>query len=92
MNCKIKINRKSLLYKTDVEYGDYTINHVQGCSHGCLYPCYAMMNAKRFGTFKTYEEWCSPSLVENSLELLDKEIPKYKDKIKSVHLCFTTDP
>jgi DNA repair photolyase len=26
------------------------------------------------------------------MELLDKEIPKYKDKIKFVHLCFTTDP
>ena len=23
------IKRKSLLYKTEVEYGDYTINHVQ---------------------------------------------------------------
>ena len=32
------IKRKSLLYKTGVEYGDYTINHVQGCAHGCLYP------------------------------------------------------
>lgn len=31
-------------------------------------------------------------LAENALEILDKEIPKYKHKIKSVHLCFTTDP
>lgn len=30
------IERKTLLYKTNVEYGDYTINHVLGCSHGCL--------------------------------------------------------
>ena len=36
-----KITRKSMLYKTGVEYGDYTINHVLGCSHGCKYPCYA---------------------------------------------------
>jgi DNA repair photolyase len=86
------IKRKSLLYKTGVEYGDYTINHVQGCSHGCKYPCYAMMMAKRFGKVKTYEEWCTPKLVSNALELLDKEIPKYKHKISSVHLCFTTDP
>jgi len=88
----IKIKRKSMLYKTGVEYGDYTINHVQGCSHGCLYPCYAMMNAKRFGQAKTYEEWCEPKLVENTLELLEIEIPKLKSKIKSVQLCFTTDP
>lgn len=86
------IKRSSLLYKTGVEYGDYTINHVQGCAHGCKYPCYAMMMAKRFGKVKTYEEWCEPKLVENSLEILDKEIPKLKSKIKSVQLCFTTDP
>ena len=84
--------RKTLLYKTGVEYGDYTINHVQGCSHGCLYPCYAFLMAKRFGKVKSYEEWTQPILVGNALELLRKEIPKYKDKIKSVHLCFTTDP
>lgn len=87
-----KIKRKTMLYKTGVEYGDYTINHVQGCAHGCKFPCYAMMMAKRFGKVKTYEEWCRPKLVENTLEILDKEIPKSKDKIRSVHLCFTTDP
>ena len=52
--CNKSLTRKSLLYKTGVEYGDYTINHVQGCSHGCKYPCYASMLAKRFGTVKTY--------------------------------------
>lgn len=85
-------SRKSMLYKTGVEYGDYTINHIQGCAHGCKYPCYAMMNAKRFGQVKTYEEWCEPKLVENALEILEKEIPRLKDKIKSVQLCFTSDP
>lgn len=86
------IKRKSLLYKTKVEYGDYTVNHVQGCSHGCKYPCYAMMLSKRFGRSKDYEEWCCPKLVSNALELLDKEIPKYKSDITSVQLCFMTDP
>lgn len=84
--------RKSMLYKTGVEYGDYTINHVQGCSHGCKYPCYAYLMAKRFGKVKSYDEWIEPQLAENTLELLDKEIPKLKSKIQSVHLCFTTDP
>lgn len=87
-----KLRRKTMLYKTGVEYGDYTINHVQGCAHGCKFPCYAMMMAKRFGTAKTYEEWCEPKLAENTLEILEKEIPKLKDKIKSVQLCFSTDP
>lgn len=86
------ITRKSLLYKTGVEYGDFCINHVQGCAHGCLYPCYAMMMAKRFGTVKSYEEWIKPKIVQNALELLKKEIPKYKVKMKSVHFSFTTDP
>lgn len=90
--CNKFITRKTLLYKTDVEYGDYTINHIEGCSHGCKYPCYAFLLAKRFGKLKTYEEWIEPKLVSNIDEILDKEIPKYKDKIKNVHLCFTTDP
>ncbi len=86
------IKRKSLIYKTGVEYGDYTINHIQGCAHGCKYPCYAMSMAKRFGKVKTYEEWCEPKLAENALEILEKEIPKFKNSITSVHLCFTSDP
>lgn len=91
---KIKkfIKRKTLIYKTEVEYGDYTMNHVLGCSHGCLYPCYAFLQKKRFGNVKTYEDWCEPALVENTLELLDVELPKFKDKIQMLHLCFTTDP
>lgn len=86
------MKRKSLIYKTGVEYGDYTLNHIQGCSHGCKYPCYAFMMAKRFGKVKTYEDWVNPCIVENTLELLEYELPKYKDKIKMLHLCFTTDP
>ena len=82
---KNTITRKSLIYKTNVEYGDYTINHIQGCSHGCKYPCYAYLLKKRFGVVKTYEDWISPCIVENTLELLDKEIPKFKDKIQSLH-------
>ncbi len=86
------VERKSMLYKTGVEYGDYTMNHVVGCSHGCLYPCYAFLMAKRFGKVKDYQEWIQPKLVKNTLTLLDDEIPRLKKKIKSVQLCFTTDP
>lgn len=86
------MTRKLMLYKTGVEYGDYTMNHVLGCSHGCKYPCYAFLMAKRFGKVHTYKDWCSPVLASNTLELLDKEIPRLKHKIQSVQLCFTTDP
>lgn len=87
-----KIQRKSLLYKSSVEYADYCINHVEGCSHGCKFPCYAMMMKKRCGVIKGYSDWIKPRIVSNALELLDKELPRLKDKIKVVHLCFTTDP
>lgn len=84
--------RKSLIYKTGVEYGDYTINHVLGCSHGCNYPCYAYQMAKRFGKVKSYDEWIKPTIVANTLELLEKELPKFEGKINVLNLCFSTDP
>jgi DNA repair photolyase len=87
-----KIQRKSLLYKSGVEYADYCVNHAEGCSHGCRFPCYAMNMKKRCGVIKDYDDWIKPKIVENALELLDEEIPRLKDKIKFVHLCFTTDP
>lgn len=86
------IIRKSMLYKTGVEYGDYTMNHILGCSHGCKYPCYAFLMAKRFRKVKDHDEWLEPHLVSNTLELLKQEIPKLSKKIDSVQLCFTTDP
>ena len=81
-----------MLYKTGVEYGDYTVNYVQGCVHGCKYPCYAFSMAKRFGTVKSYDDWINPVIVSNTLELLGKELPKLCNKINNVQLCFTTDP
>ena len=87
-----KIKRKSLLYKSGVEYADFCLNHVEGCAHGCTFPCYAFNMARRFGKAKTYSDWIKPKLVSNALELLDREIPKYKNDIKFVHLCFMTDP
>lgn len=88
----LKTKRKSLLYKSGVEYADFCLNHVEGCAHGCNFPCYAYNMAKRFGKVKTYSDWIKPKLVSNALDLLDKEIPKYRNKIKFVHLCFMTDP
>jgi len=92
VNPILTIKRKSLLYETKVEYGNWTINHIVGCKHGCKFPCYAMMMAKKFGWIKDYEDWRKPRIVENALELLEKEIPKYKNKIDFVHLCFMSDP
>ena len=91
-NCFPNIERKTLLYETKVEYGNFTINHVFGCAHGCEYPCYAFLMARSYGKAKNYEEWIHPKIVSNALNLLDGEIPKYKDEIDFVHLSFTTDP
>jgi len=87
-----KIIRKTLIYKSNVEYADYCLNHVEGCAHGCTYPCYAMMFKKRCGIVKSYEEWTKPKIVGNCLELIEKEIPKFKNKIHKLFLCFSTDP
>ncbi len=92
MICNKTMIRKSMLYKTGVEYGDYTVNYVQGCSHGCKYPCYAFSMARRFGKVKTYDEWIKPVIVSNTIQLLEKELPKLCKEIKNVQLCFTTDP
>lgn len=86
------LTRKSLLYRSKVEYGGWTINHVQGCSHGCRYPCYAMMLARRVGRVAGYEEWIRPQVVANAIELLELELKRYRGQIDSVHLSFTTDP
>ena len=92
INTMKKIQKKSLLYKSDVDYVDYCVNHVVGCSHGCSFPCYAMLMAKRFGWIKEYQDWIQPCLVENSLDLLDKETPKLRERIKFVFLSLATDP
>lgn len=87
-----QITRKTLLYKSGVEYASYALNHAEGCSHGCLYPCYAMMLKKRCGKIKNYQEWRQPKIVANALELLESELAKLKHKIDHVFLCFATDP
>ena len=85
------IQRKSMLYKTGVEYGDYTLNFVQGCAHGCRYPCYAFLLKKRFGQIKTYEDWLKPYLVSRSRVLkarlspcssASRRIPSWWDILK----------
>ncbi len=91
-NCFPSIDRKSLLYQTKVEYGDYTINHILGCAHGCQYPCYAMNISKRWGRISDYEDWMHPRVVGNALDLLERELPRLNGDIQFVHMSFMTDP
>jgi DNA repair photolyase len=85
-----EITRKSLLYKSGL--GFWCINHVQGCSHGCRYPCYAWMMAHSHGRADSYDDWCRPYLVTNAEELLTKELDRMKVRPETIHLCLTTDP
>ncbi|HEY5657148.1 MAG TPA: radical SAM protein [Myxococcota bacterium] len=84
------IERKSLLYESGL--GFTCINHVLGCAHGCLYPCYAYMMARHHGRVATRAQWREPRLVGNALALLDKELARRKRRPAEVHLCLTTDP
>ena len=70
-----RITRKTLLYKSNVEYGDFCINHAEGCSNGCRYPCYAMLLKIRCGAIKNYKDWIKPKIVGN-----DKYV-RFKDSI-----------
>jgi DNA repair photolyase len=82
--------RKSLLYKSGL--GFWCVNHVQGCAHGCKYPCYAFLMAKHYGRARDEADWRKPRLVENAVELLDRELDRKRVKLDCVHLCLTTDP
>ncbi|MBI4721282.1 MAG: radical SAM protein [Chitinivibrionia bacterium] len=84
------ITRKSLLYRSGL--GFYCVNHVQGCGHGCRYPCYAYQMACRHGRAKDYQDWCRPKVVGNAVELLTRELSRMRKRPDSVHLCLTTDP
>lgn len=85
-----EITRKSLLYRSGL--GFWCINHIQGCSHGCRYPCYAWMMAHSRKRVGTYSDWCRPYLVANARELLGKELERMRKKPDNIHLCLTTDP
>jgi DNA repair photolyase len=84
------ITRKSLLYKSGL--GFWCINHVQGCHHGCRYPCYAYMMALSHGRITDYSDWCQPRIVANAVELLIKDLGRIRVKPDEINLCLTTDP
>lgn len=85
-----KVRRKSLLYKSGL--GFWCVNHVQGCAHACKYPCYAYLMARHYGRAKDDADWSHPRLVENAVELLERQLTRKRGRIEVVHLCLTTDP
>ncbi len=85
-----ELRRKSLLYRSGL--GFWCANHVQGCAHGCRYPCYAYLRARRYGRARDEADWRRPRLVANAVELLERELARRHGRIDVVHLCLTTDP
>src|SRR5512142_2893087 len=84
------VRRKSLLYKSGL--GFWCINHAQGCAHGCKYPCYAFSMAKHYGRAQDEAEWRRPLLVENAVDILQRELRDKRSILDYGHLCLTTDP
>ena len=83
------IERKTLLNRSG--FGFWCVNAVQGCSHGCCYPCHAFMLARRYGRTQNISDWRRPKLVANAIPLLDKELRR-KRGVDCVHMSLTTDP
>lgn len=80
-----EIERKTIIGKSGVEYMGHYINHYDGCAHGCTY-CWSRLVKRR-----TYEEWIDPKVVVNTIELLEQELPKKKNKIHRLWISNSTD-
>ncbi len=86
-----RVERKSLLYRSGL--GFFCVNHVQGCSHGCLYPCYAFLMAKHYGRATDYSDWCRPRLVADAVALLERDLRRKPFQgVRTVQLSLTCDP
>ncbi len=72
-----KMVRRSLMNKSRIEYTGYCINHYWGCSHGCLYPCYARLIRR-----VAYADWIRPKVASNAVQLLEDEILKGRNSEK----------
>lgn len=69
--------------KSNVEYMDYYLNYVRGCSHGCSY-CWS----RRLQGIP-YEEWIKPEL--RPIDGLDEQLEIWKPKISRLFLCNSSD-
>ena len=90
---KIKeIQAKSILVKSKLPESDYVINCYTGCGFACSY-CYASFMG-RFGG-KNTDDWGEYVYAKiNAPELLERELPKLKNKGKGITILLSsvTDP
>lgn len=86
----LPVTRRSLLNESKVEYATHGVNHVQGCSHNCVY-CYARTEAMHHGRVCSHAEWKRPRLVADAVEQVRRELAGKRKPVARVHLSFTTD-
>ena len=90
---KIKeIQAKSILVKSKLPESDYVINCYTGCGFACSY-CYASFMGRFVG--KNTDDWGEYVYAKiNAPELLERELPKLKNKGKGITILLSsvTDP
>jgi DNA repair photolyase len=71
-----------------LEYSPLAVNLYAGCSHGCLYPCYAPGCAHK----KPEDFFGNPEPRKQVIEDLELQAAKWIGEKERVLLCFLTDP
>lgn len=71
----------------------HSLNHVLGCSHGCTYPCAALMSAIRFKKVESREEWLDARIGTDVVARLRRNLDAWRPRpVERVLLCPSTDP
>lgn len=65
--------KKRLLGKATSGKIPFYVNYYDGCSNGCKY-CYGCLMCERFIENFEYKQWLKPKLVENALEIFEKNL------------------
>ncbi len=71
--------KKRLLVKCTFGYIPFRVNYHDGCSNGCKYCCGCLM-CERFISGFDYQKWLEPKLVENALEIFEKNLASSRTK------------
>jgi len=84
------VTRGRLLYRSQVEYANYAVNHYWGCQHACTY-CSAMLNSIRRKKHRDRSDWASPRIVKDAIPQLERELSHPPKDLKECWLCPVTD-
>jgi len=85
------VTRGRLLYRSQVEYANYAVNHYWGCQHACTY-CSAMLNSIRRKKHRDRSDWASPRIVKDAIPQLERELSHPPKDLAWVWLSPVTDP